>query len=268
MARNLKTFYTGDKSTFFVWFNIKYTNDKGAASDLHSILDELGIKIKYGYLDNIEQSNHSKYALLTELENTESIEDVVNKLKVIPDIVDITYKISKNKMIHPLEFPLCFLGERSIIIRIKTLTYLMKIIHNNVIQPEGLMMMAGVRCGKDTAENIKTMVHVDKNNTFQILQELFLACGWGKVEFEINDDCNGQIRIIDSFIAEGMKNNGLPRCGYMSGFISGYLTDTLGETIHVKEVNCKSKGDEYCVHIISPVPKAPNLEHILKEEFL
>lgn len=268
MIRNLSIFFTDEEEIHFVWFIIDYENNKNVESNLHLKLNELNVKIKYAYLETLN-NEHREYVLLTKIEDYGYIETVVNELQAIPHVTQVKSRVSKNTMIHNIDFPLNFLGERAVIVRSKAFVHILKIISKNMIQPKGLLMVAGVKGGQDIAKYIKNIIKMDNTNTFEILRELFISSGWGEIEFEIDKNTYiGEIRVINSFIADEVGLRDLPVCSYISGFISGYLTDTLGETIQVREIQCSSMGYEYCVHMISPAPKTSNIEHIMKEGML
>jgi predicted hydrocarbon binding protein len=267
MVRDLYMFSKGDEKAHVVWFSITYQSNVGAETNINSVLAEMGMKIRFAYLDNTEPNGQGKYVLFTEVMEEPQIDTINKKLRDIEGVNDIESGISGNRMIHTVDFPLNFLGERAVITRSRTFLDILKIIRENVIQPDGLLLLSGLKGGKGAAKYVKGLTPANRNNCMAILRELFLASGWGKLELDFERDTySGKVRVRDSFIADAYGPSDLPVCGYMSGFIAGYMTEMIGYTFQVREVSCKSMGHGVCEHLVSPAPEGVNLEHIMKEE--
>lgn len=267
MVRDLYMFSKSDEKAHVVWLRITYQSNMGAETNINSVLTEMGVKIRFSYLDNTEPNGQGKYVLFTETKEEPQIDTINERLRGIEGINDIESGISRNRMIHTVDFPLNFLGERAVITRSRTFLDILRIIRENVIQPDGLLLLSGLKGGIGAAKYVKGIMPVDRNNCMAILRELFLASGWGKLEMDFDrDTCSGKFRVRDSFIADAYGHSDLPVCGYMSGFIAGYMTEMMGYNFQVREVSCKSMGHAVCEHLVSPAPKGVNLEHIMKEE--
>jgi hypothetical protein len=267
MVRDLYMFSRVDEKALVVWFSISYQTNMGAEANINSVLSEMGVKIKFAYLDNTEPDGYGKYVLFTEIKEETQVQTINTKLRSIEGVNEIDAGISKNRMIHAVDFPLNFLGERALITRSRTFVDILKIIKENVIQPDGLLLLSGLKGGSGAAKYLKDMILADKGNCMPILRELFLASGWGKLEMEFDRvTCNGKVIVRDSFIADAYGPSGLPVCGYMSGFIAGYMTEMMGYTFQVREVSCKSMGNTVCEHVVSPASEEAKPEHIMKEE--
>ncbi len=267
MVRDLYMFSRGDEKAHVVWFRITYQSNMGAETNINSVLTEMGVKIRFAYLDNTEPNGQGKYVLFTEVKEETQIDTINKRLRGIEGVIDVESGISGNRMIHTVDFPLNFLGERAVITRSRTFLDILRIIRENVIQPDGLLLLSGLKGGICAAKYVKGIMPVDRNNCMAILRELFLASGWGKLEMDFDrDTCSGTVRVRDSFIADAYGHSDLPVCGYMSGFIAGYMTEMMGYNFQVREVSCKSMGHAVCEHLVSPAPEGVNLEHIMKEE--
>lgn len=266
MVRDLYMFSRGDENAHVVWFSIIYQTDMGAEASINSVLSEMGVRLKFAYLDNTEQNGQGKYVLFTEVKEKAQIDTINGMLRKIKGVTEIDSGISGNRMIHIVDFPLNFLGERAVITRSKTILDILRIIRENVIQPDGLLLMSGLRGGIGAAKYLKSIIKVDKSNCLAILRELFLASGWGKMEMYFDrDNYSGKVIVRESFIADAYGPSDLPVCGYISGFIAGYMTEMIGYTFQVREVSCKSMGNAVCEHLVSIAPEGVNLEHIMKE---
>lgn len=267
MVRDLYMFSKSDEKAHVVWLRITYQSNMGSETNINSVLTEMGMKIRFSYLDNTEPNGQGKYVLFTETQEEPQIDTINERLRGIEGVNDIESGISRNRMIHTVDFPLNFLGERAVITRSRTFLDILRIIRENVIQPDGLLLLSGLKGGIGAAKYVKGIMPVDRNNCMAILRELFLASGWGKLEMDFDrDTCSGKFRVRDSFIADAYGHSDLPVCGYMSGFIAGYMTEMMGYNFQVREVSCKSMGHAVCEHLVSPAPEGVNLEHIMKEE--
>lgn len=267
MVRDLYMFSRGDEKAHVVWFSITYQSNMRAETNIPSALTEMGVKIRFAYLDNTEPNEQGNYVLFTEVKEEAQIETINKRLRGIEGVTDVESGISGNRMIHTVDFPINFLGERALITRSRTFVDILRIIRENVIQPDGLLLLSGLKGGRCAAKYVKGIMPVDRNNCMAILRELFLASGWGKLDIDFDrDTCNGTVKVMDSFIADAYGPSDLPVCGYMSGFIAGYMTEMMGYNFQVREVSCKSMGRAVCEHLVSPAPKGTKLEHIMKEE--
>ncbi|WP_333787755.1 V4R domain-containing protein [Methanomethylovorans sp.] len=267
MVRDLYMFSRGDEKALVVWFSILYKANMGAEANINSALGEMEVKIRFAYLDNTEPDGQGKYVLFTEIKEEAQVDMINKRLLAIDGIIDVESGISRNRMIHSVDFPLNFLGERALITRSKTFVDILKIIRENVIQPDGLLLLSGLKGGRGAARYVRNIMPVDMKNCMAVLRELFLASGWGKLEMDFDKEtCSGKVVVRDSFIADAYGPSDLPVCGYMSGFIAGYMTEMMGYTFQVREVSCKSMGNAVCEHVVSPAPDGVKPEHIMKEE--
>ncbi|WP_367343789.1 V4R domain-containing protein [Methanomethylovorans sp.] len=267
MVRDLYMFFKGDEKAHVVWFSIIYKTDMRAEANINSALNEMEVKIRFAYLDNAEPNGQGKYVLFTEVREEAQIDMINKRLLGIDGIIDIESGISRSHMIHSVDFPLNFLGERALITRSRTFVDILKIIREKVIQPDALLLFSGLKGGRGAAKYVRNIIQVDMKNCLAVLRELFLASGWGKLEMDFNKEtCTGKVVVRESFIADAYGPSDLPVCGYMSGFIAGYMTEVMGYTFQVREISCKSMGNAVCEHVISPAPEGAKPEHIMKEE--
>lgn len=258
-------FCTANETENVIWFNIIHSDKISSHADIMNFMADNGVNVRFGYLDN--RKHTGKYIIFTYIKKNVDVERLVNELKDLDVVLDVEYGISKNKMIQSAEFPLNMLGERAIISRATTFVDIIRTLYENVSQSDGLMMLSGLKGGIHAAKYFKGITTIDKNNFKDILEELFMATGWGILEIECDPETmSGRIFVKESFIANKYKESERPVCGYMSGYFAGFLTEVMGQTMHVREVRCKSMGHDVCEHVISLAPPGAKLEHLLRGE--
>ncbi len=155
MVRDLYMFSRGDEKALVVWFSILYKANMGAEANINSALGEMEVKIRFAYLDNTEPDGQGKYVLFTEIKEEAQVDMINKRLLAIDGIIDVESGISRNRMIHSVDFPLNFLGERALITRSKTFVDILKIIRENVIQPDGLLLLSGLKGGRGAARYVR-----------------------------------------------------------------------------------------------------------------
>lgn len=267
MVRDLYMFSEIDKEAEVVWFKIIYENTVHSEAAITSFFADNGLDIRFAYLDSSEDPSKGKYVMFTEVEKSKDVKSIADNLAKMDVVLNLEWGFSKNRAIQTVEFPLHLLGERAIIIRVKTFVKILNIINENVPQSEGLLTMIGLKSGVGVAKYLRDMVDVNDSNFLDLLKELFMASGWGTFDYEMNTvDKKGTIRVSDSFIADEYRESDVPKCGYMSGFLAGYISETLGTTVQVRETICKSMGNDLCEHQVSPAPKDAKIEHLLRGE--
>ena len=260
-------FCTADETANIIWFNISYVDTISSQADITGFFADNDVNIRFGYLDNTRHVETGKYIIFTQIEKNVDVEKLAADLKGLDVVQDVEYGISSNKMVQSVEFPLNMLGERAIISRARTFVDIIRTLCENVSQSDGLMMLSGLKGGINAARYFKRITTIDKSNFKDILKELFMATGWGILDIECDfDTMSGRIFVHESFIADRYKESEHPVCVYMSGYFAGFLTEVLGQTMHVREVRCKSMGHDVCEHVISPAPPGVKLEHLLRGE--
>ncbi len=267
MVRDLYMFSEIDKEAEVVWFKITYENTVHSEADITSFFAENGLDIRFAYLDSSEDPSKGKYVMFTEVGKNKDIKSIADKLGKMDVVLNLDWGFSKNRAIQTVEFPVHLLGERAIIIRVKTFVNILNIINENAPQSEGLLTMIGLKSGTGVVQYFRNMVDVNDNNFLDLLKELFMASGWGILDYEMNTvDKTGTLRVTDSFIADEYEGSDVPKCAYMSGFLAGYISESLHTTVQVRETICKSMGNAYCEHQVSPAPKDVKVEHLHKGE--
>ena len=267
IVRDLCMFCTADETENVIWFNIIYYDRISSHADIMNFMADNGINVRFGYLDNRMNTGTGKYIFFTNIDKKVDLISLVDELKDLDVVIDVEYGISKNTIIQSAEFPLNMLGERAIIARATTFVDIIRTLYENVSQSNGLMMLSGLKGGIDAAKYFKGVIDIDESNFKDILEELFIATGWGILDIEYDQETmSGRIIVKESFIANKYKESERPVCGYMSGYFAGFLTEVLGQTMHVREVRCKSMGHYVCEHAISLAPPGAKLEHLLRGE--
>ncbi|WP_094226474.1 V4R domain-containing protein [Methanolobus psychrotolerans] len=267
MVRDLYMFSRIDKEAEVVWFKITYENTLHSEADITSFFAEKELDIRFAYLDCSEDPSRGKYVMFTEAEKGRDIKIVADELEDMDVVLELDWGFSKNRVIQSVEFPLHLLGQRAVIVRAKTFVNILNIIAENVPQSEGLLTIIGLKSGTGTVKYLREIVDVNDSNFFDLLKELLMAAGWGILDYEMDTvELKGTVRIRESFIADEYGESDVPVCGYISGFLAGYISESLSQTVQVRETRCKSMGDIFCEHLVSPAPKGVNIEHLLRGE--
>jgi hypothetical protein len=267
MVRDLCIFCTGDETVNVVWFKISYSDTIGSQADINRFLADMDVNIRSGYLGSTEHPGIGKYVIFTQIRKGTDVDKLVRELKALEVVLDVDYGISKNKIMQSVEFPLSFFGERAMITHTTSFVDIIRTLNETVPQSEGLLMLSGLNGGTHAARHFKNILTMDKYNFKDILNELFIAVGWGILDIRCDyETLSGQIFVMNSFIAEIYGETKQPVCAYMSGYFAGFLTEVFGRPMQVREVRCKSMGHDICEHIVSPAPPGAKLEHILREE--
>jgi predicted hydrocarbon binding protein len=263
MVRELYLFF-GDENVHLVWLELLIT-DADAKAGISNFLAEHNLDVRFECLVTMEQSQ-IKYGLYFNVDEISDIEKLVNELRTFDTVIDLKWGISKNASFQSYDFPLTFMGERAIITRATTFVDILKIIHEYTTQSNSLLFLSGLKGGKNAAKYFSTATKLEKDNLISTISNLFLEAGWGKLEIDFDfDTLKGQIKVIDSFIADTFKKTELPICSYISGYFSGFFSQVLGVNMYASETLCKSTGNPYCEHSINQAPDG-NIEHLIRGE--
>ena len=267
MVRDLYMFSKVDSEAQVVWFNVGYENTLHSEAEITSFLADKELDIRFAYLDSSEDPRYGKYVIFTEVEKGRDLEGIVEELKKLDVVLNVDHGVSKNRVVQSVEFPLNLLGERAIILRSNTFVNILKIIHEHTPQAEGLLMLTGIKSGTEAVRYLKEMTRVDRKNCMELLNEFFMAVGWGIIVCHVDPETLvGSITVKDSFIAHAYGEHELPVCGYMSGFFAGFISTITGRNVHVHESKCMSMGANSCEHMVSPVPEDIRIEHVMRGE--
>ncbi len=267
MVRDLCMFSRVNEEAEVVWFRITYKNTVHSEADITSFFAEKRFDIRFAYLDSSEDPSKGKYVMFTEAEKDVDIESIAGELGKIDVVMDLDWGYSKNRVIQSVDFPLRLLRERAVIVRAKTFVNILNLVNEHVQQSEGLLTIMGLKNGAGAARYLKDLTDLDENNYLDLLRELLMAAGWGILEYDMdNTELKGSIRIDESFIANEYGYSDVPVCGYISGFLAGYISESLKRTVQVRETRCSSMGDGTCEHVVSPAPTEMRVEHMLRGE--
>nr|WP_321497903.1 4-vinyl reductase [uncultured Methanolobus sp.] len=267
MVRDLYMFSRVNEKADVVWFKIAYENTLHSEADITSFFAEKELDIRFAYFDSSEDPTEGKYVMFTEAEKGRDIDSIVKELENMDVVLSVKWGYSKNRAIQSVDFPLRILGERAVLIRAKTFLDFINIMDEHVSQSEGLLTIIGLKNGAGAARYMREMTEMNNDNFLDLLGELFMAAGWGKIEANVNiSELSGTIRVNDSFLADEYGDSDVPVCVYISAFLAGYISESLKKTVQVRESRCKSMGDEICEHVISPAPSGVKIEHILRGE--
>ncbi|WP_321431187.1 V4R domain-containing protein [uncultured Methanolobus sp.] len=267
MVRDLYMFSKVNEEADVVWFKLAYENTLHSEADITSFFAEKELDIRFAYLDSSEEPTKGKYVMFTEVEKGRDISSIAEELEKIDVVRTVKWGYSKNRAIQSVDFPLQLLGRRAVIIRAKTFVDIMNIMNEHVPQSEGLMTIIGLKNGSGAARYMHEITDMNDDNFLDFLGELFMAAGWGKIEYDINiSELTGTVLVENSFIAEEFGESETPVCVYLSSFLAGYISECLKKTVQVRESRCKSMGDGVCEHVISPAPAGVKIEHVLRGE--
>ncbi|WMW25468.1 V4R domain-containing protein [Methanolobus sediminis] len=267
MVRDLYMFSRVNEEADVIWFKVAYENTVHSEADITSFFAEKGLDIRFAYLDSSKDPTKGKYVMFTEAEKGRDIESIAEELERMDVVHTVKWGYSKNRAIQSVDFPLRILGQRAVLIRAKTFVDIINIMNEQVPQSEGLLTIIGLRNGAGAAGYMREMSEMNDENFLDLLGELFMAAGWGKIEYDINIiELTGKVRIKDSFIAEEIRDSDVPVCTYISAFLAGYISECLKKAVQVRESRCKSMGNEDCEHVISPASSGVKIEHVLRGE--
>ncbi|MDD2440385.1 MAG: hypothetical protein PHD41_09355 [Methanosarcinaceae archaeon] len=267
MVQDLCMFSGWDEDTEIVWFKISYPREKGNLAAILNFLEEHGVDIKIGHIDNTETEAEGKYSIFSKIKKEVDLEKLAQEMKAFGPVKEIEYGISKYKMIYAVDFTMNVIGVRAIIARAKTLADVIKTFYDNAPHAEGLLIQSGLKGGIEAAKYFKSIMAIDLKNAPDMIAELYRAVGWGLLDIKCDcESMTGRVIVKDSFIADVWGEADQPVCAFMSGYLAGYFTEVAGRTIQVREVSCKAAGHEVCEHIISPAPDSAKLEHLMRGE--
>ncbi|MDW7733092.1 MAG: V4R domain-containing protein [Methanolobus sp.] len=267
MVRDLCMFSKADEKAEVIWFKIAYENTVHSEADITSLFAEKELDVRFAYLDSLEDPSRGKYVIFTEVEKGRDVSGIVKELKELDVVLDVEYGISKNQVMQSVEFPLSLFGERAIILRARTFVDILRIVNEHVPQAEGVQMLTGIKSGTSAVRLLRDIIDVDENNCFDLLKELFMAAGWGMIEYDIDiQSLKGTIRTGDCFISDTYRESDVPVCAYISGFFAGFISEVTKRTVQVHESQCLAAGNMFCEHIVAPAPKGTKTEHILRGE--
>ncbi len=267
MVRDLYMFSGVDKEADVVWFRLTYENTVHSEADITSFFADKGLDIRFAYLDCSEDPLKGTYVMFTEVEKGKDIQPIADELLKMKVVLELEWGFSKNRVIQSVDFPLNILGQRAVLIRAKTFVNMLTIVNENVAQSQGLFTMMGLKNGSGAVKYLRELTEVNDDNFLDLLKELLMAAGWGILDYDMDlGNLKGTARISDSFISDEHGPSDVPVCGYISAFLAGYISESLGTMVQVREISCKSMGGDLCEHIISPVPWGPNVEQMRRGE--
>lgn len=113
---------------------------------------------------------------------------------------------------------------------------------------ENAAIHAGERSGQRRLAETKT-----KQEALNLLTTIKSTHNWGDIVFsEVNfEKKKGSIIVNNSFEARKGKSQ-TPICNFLTGYLEGFLSEILDETIHVEEQKCKSQNNSKCEFIFYP----------------
>ncbi len=113
---------------------------------------------------------------------------------------------------------------------------------------ENAAIHAGERSGQRRLADTKT-----KQEALNLLSSLKSSHNWGEIIFsEVNyAKKKGSITVKNSFEARKGKSE-TPICNFLTGYLEGFLSEVLDETITVEEKKCKSQNNSHCDFIFFP----------------
>lgn len=267
MVRDLYMFSKVDKDSDVIWFKITYKNTLHSEADITAFFAENNCDIRFAYLDSSEDPSKGKYVMFTEAKKGRNVQMIADKLSKMDVVLNLKWGYSKNRVIQSVEFPLNLLGGRAVIIRARTFINILEIVKEHVPQSDGLLTIIGIKSGVGAASYLREMTDLNEENCLDLLRELFMASGWGLLEYDIDfTQLTGIIKIEKSFLAEEDNDRNVPACGYISSFLAGYISEALGKTVQIRETRCKSITGDYCEHTVSPAPRGAKIEHLLRGE--
>ncbi|TGC11533.1 V4R domain-containing protein [Methanolobus halotolerans] len=267
MVRDLCMFSKADEEAEVIWFRVAYRNTVHSEADITSLFAEKGLDMRFAYLDSLEDPSRGKYVIFTEVEKGKDVSSIVKELEELDVVLNVEFGISRNQVMQAVDFPLSLFGERAIILRARTFVDILKILNEHVQQAEGIQMLTGIKSGTIAVKLLREIININENNCFDLLKELFMAAGWGILEYDIDiHSLKGTITTRDCFISDSYKESEVPVCAYVSGFFAGFISEVTKRAVRVRESQCLTTGHISCEHIVSPAPEGTKIEHVLRRE--
>lgn len=113
-------------------------------------------------------------------------------------------------------------------------------------EAESVLFKAAINAGRRSAHR-RLDVTQDKKEALKLLTAFKVSQNWGKIIFsKINfTKKTGTIYVIDSFEANKIKSL-KPICHFFRGYLNGFLSELLQESIFITEDKCKAQGENQC----------------------
>lgn len=249
MTRELGVYHVSKPESNLAWFKFLLKDEVGAVARCTDVLAKRGADLISGYFEVLERGKTGKYIAFAEVKEGSDLNILVRSLRGLDVVLDLEYHTTGKVIFQTAEFPLTLLGIRAFIARAETFVDMIKAIEAGSHRPGELVFLSGLRSGMNAARHFCEKIGMAKENAMESLIGLLFAAGWGKlyVDFDLKS-LSGTITVRDSFIADAYGAAASPRCGWLSGFFSGFFTVIFEEEMFAKEIKCKSvKGNE-CVH--------------------
>ncbi len=252
MPRELGLYYVSKPDSKLAWFKFHLRDEKGAVARCTDVLAKRGADLIFGYFEVVERGEIGKYVTFAELKKEADLNNLVKNLKSLDVVLDLEYHAAKKMIFHTAEFPLTLLGSRAFIARSETFVDIIKTIEESSHRPSELIFLSGLKSGMNAARHFSEKIGMAEENAIESLIGLLFAAGWGKlyVDMDLNS-LSGFITVKDSFIADAYGAAASPKCDWLSGFLSGFLTVIFKEDVFVKEIKCKAVKGNICVHRIT-----------------
>jgi len=118
---------------------------------------------------------------------------------------------------------------------------------------------SGIEAGKDAVVTMFEELDIRGQELLDWMIGITDSSGIGffkPLEYRIEEDCSGYIRIKQSFIAEVYQSwrgkTDHPVCHFIGGFLAGCIEGIFNVIVSCEETKCEAMGDEYCEFRVEP----------------
>ncbi|MDG6918397.1 MAG: hypothetical protein JRN62_03070 [Nitrososphaerota archaeon] len=220
-----------------------------SAADIHAAVLKTGVSIEQANMYRVKRNTvvFNAFAVVDGAGATP--ERLEGALRGIKGVTDVRVAAGKDSvLVDTLTFPVVWGGERVVLMRQKAIMGVFSGIRS-MLGREGdtLLYNSGYAYGSDFIRFLTDVVGAEKLvSTLGYALELFSAAGWGVTELAPD---RASITVADCFeCGERKASKGI--CSFMRGMLTGFMEPTTRRQFHMKEVECRAKGDDKCVFLL------------------
>ena len=244
------------KGADLIQFAVRIKNVPGTIAEVADLLSSRGVNIIHAFYTAFPSQPEAFLGVFADLRNlTVDPESLVKEIKKIDIVIDVRVSkpIIEGFIVDDIHFPLMVSGERSIVLKVKTLVDSFKRLREKFGSGADFILY---EMGKAAGEERIKKMHEDYGLEDQAALKLILAeraaKGWGVPRIEKYDEEKKKATIIvhELFECLPFKDGGKePRSQFFRGYLSGVFGFLFNGDVSVREVECIGKRDENCKFI-------------------
>src|SRR5574341_2198097 len=140
------------------------------------------------------------------------------------------------------------IGVPAIIVSVETFVNLQKDAEK-ILGIDGAAVLfyeAGKNAGMRWINRFNTEWGLKDKKFIEAVANFYAELGWGRFDFEENDENEFVVTVRNSFIARGYGHSGVAVCHFLRGYNAGMAEVLKCKAIDAEEVRCAAKGDDCC----------------------